>query len=320
MGMVMKNIILSYRNSDVSERKIKHSSACDLFSKEKVRRFSFSNTKYDLIPGALDYSCKKIDEIFGYELLGNSTSISLVDRHKYCDEIEGNSVSVFDGGICRDLVKLAESDKNKSSLDGVVFPSGLVSNDGNLIKYIVREVVEKFQDKIKHYFSSNFIPVSFTCWQTKGGDSSKNCSHKWHVDTAPSKYLKVIIYLTDYEGGNGGTDFYTSKVSQKSQDVGYSMSYVASRSANLSPLLKAYDVNEEPLRLKYSAGMAVLFDPSFTLHKGISPDVGFSRYAIQIGFIPFPMDYFDIEDNIVSNLKNSGGYPFPVIKTELEVS
>ncbi len=150
-------------------------------------------------------------------------------------------------------------------------------------------------------------------------EASKNYSYKWHVDSAPSSYLKVLLYLSDYQDGGGTTEVYGYEQCMLSEKLGYSMSPLPNRKTDLRPFFKKHGVDPEPVVLQPNIGSAMLFDPTFTLHKGIAPKEGHERFAIQVSFIPFSTPYFDIEDTIVQVLSTSNGLSYPTIKVEENV-
>jgi len=320
-GVYMQNITIDYKKeSFLKSTDIFRVHSAEYHQQNFIKKL-IEGEEFTLVRRGAINSRARLDQDYGYENLFKLLGLDNCSSHKYFPYLQKNKV--FSDSDCNELINIMRRDTYSHTEDNIVYPSLSVGMDKNIIKYMVRNVINAFDGELSGYFNTKYIPIHVSAWRTQGMHedlASKNYSYKWHVDNAPSNYLKVLLYLNDYEEGGGTTELYGYEQCKVSEEIGYSMCPLISRKTDLRGFFKCYGLDPDPVRLEPNKGSAILFDPTFTLHKGVAPREGRERFAIQISFIPFPASYFEIEDTILNLLSTSKGLSYPTIKMSDEIS
>ena len=138
--------------------------------------------------------------------------------------------------------------------------------------------------EIAAHFMSEYTPIWMKFYKNDV-DAELPPAAGWHIDSGPSKHLKLLLYLSDTKKINGGTSYLSKLQTQQFKNIGYVYCDFENRLESLVELANKFDITYSPVQPPMSVGDGVLFEPFRVMHRANWPTKG-PRYMIQICFVP----------------------------------
>ncbi len=162
----------------------------------------------------------------------------------------------------------------------------------NMLHDIINDEVDA---EIAGYFMSEYTPIWMKFYKNNIDDSLPPAAG-WHIDSGPSKHLKLLLYLSDSEKIGGGTCYLDKFQTQQFKNIGYVYSDFNNRLKNLEELADQFDISYNPVQPYMSVGSGALFEPFGVMHRANWPTKS-PRYMIQICFVPSVENWKDMLTN-----------------------
>ena len=161
--------------------------------------------------------------------------------------------------------------------------------------------------KLRDYYLSEFAVLFANLASDELTDSCR-----WHCDAGPLEHLKLLVYLTD---SDGGTEVIDRAATYLFQRVGYGFGPKPDRLDDLGPLGAQYGIGFTPNHIMPRMGEALVFEPTRVLHKGV-PGVARKRRLLQVGIVPWPQPWDTAFDTIWDFIAINEGAGFPTMRAE----
>jgi len=161
-----------------------------------------------------------------------------------------------------------------------------------IIGIIEKIITPEMDEEIKNYFKSNYAILWYSSHSVTTDDITENCSAKWHCDGGPSKHLKVITYLNDYQDHGSSTLLMNQSTTNQLKEVGYIYSNVTDRITDIKDLLDYYKIPDSTYEHKFKTGESILFSPTQTAHRASPPKItSKARTTFNLCIIPSPLSW-----------------------------
>jgi hypothetical protein len=142
------------------------------------------------------------------------------------------------------------------------------------------------------FFRSEYLVHWFTLSRTAPASVQKSISFRWHCDKGPTAHLKLLVYLNDSREHGGGTAFLNLADTALLAEKGYVFGSGHARTGDPEELARIAGREILPCFREVRAGQGVVFQPSRTLHSGVTPRLG-PRYVLTLCLLPSPVHWRD---------------------------
>ena len=284
-----------------------------------VKTLNFEGQQLPVFPGNHKVITESFDYIFGYLNANKACKLAFGDNPipnitSAVSEVGFSKHQFIDKELADKLLLLLKQRETDSLNTGSFLTSLFALNDDPHLCFELMATIFRGQvrNEIEHYFQSHFMPYYINAWRTLPknlcdlGDRD-DISYRWHCDSGPSRMLKILFYLNDFDEHQGGTLLMDLHRTRRLSEFGYTGCPINHRRENLDAILNHLGEPQQPTEFHAQAGQGFLFQNTNVLHKGMAPTRG-PRFAIQIGLIPSPAPwqaaFKNLQNKLLANRKN----------------
>lgn len=153
------------------------------------------------------------------------------------------------------------------------------------VALIERIISPELDREIISYFESEYT-LSKAGFLVAHADEKPSESDGWHCDAGPSRFLRIMLYLTGSEDDAANTLFSDRESTNRLKESGYVFCEVRYRLLDLDPLTNALGMERATVvSLDIQPGDVILFDAPNIMHRRLLPKRA-SRYVFTITLVP----------------------------------